>query len=109
MEQKLDQMLAVLAEANRKADMAHQAVLGLREEVAVIRRDNVRLEGMLGSEARSERRDAPDEEVQQEARGECNRPGGGLPAPSEPVAREEQQSRMELHTTARQTTPKLSR
>ena len=93
MEQKLDQMLAVLAEANRKADMAHQAVLGLREEVAVIRRDNVRLEGLLGSEARSERRDALDEEVQQEARGEFNLPAEGFPIPSEPVVREEQQSR----------------
>ncbi|PON36934.1 hypothetical protein PanWU01x14_324290 [Parasponia andersonii] len=32
--QKMDQMLAALAEANRKAEMAHEAVLGLRDEVA---------------------------------------------------------------------------
>ncbi|PON44888.1 hypothetical protein PanWU01x14_263700 [Parasponia andersonii] len=32
--QKLDQVLAALAETNRKAERAHEAVLGLRDEVA---------------------------------------------------------------------------
>ncbi|PON49990.1 hypothetical protein PanWU01x14_226270 [Parasponia andersonii] len=44
LEQKLEQILAALAEANRKAEMAHEPVLGLRDEVAEVRRDNTRLE-----------------------------------------------------------------
>ncbi|PON44891.1 hypothetical protein PanWU01x14_263730, partial [Parasponia andersonii] len=32
--QKLDQVLAALAETNRKAERAHEAILGLRDEVA---------------------------------------------------------------------------
>ncbi|PON79071.1 hypothetical protein PanWU01x14_015720, partial [Parasponia andersonii] len=51
--QKLDQMLAALAEANRKAEMAHEAILGLRDEVAEVRRDNACLEGLLASEDRT--------------------------------------------------------
>ena len=92
MGQKLDQMLAALMEANRKAEMAHQAVVGLREEVAAIRRDNVRLEGLLGSEARSEHRDDFDEEVQLEARRQRSLSGREYPVPSEPAVCEEQQS-----------------
>ncbi|PON72055.1 hypothetical protein PanWU01x14_068970, partial [Parasponia andersonii] len=78
--QKLDQMLAALAEANRKAEMAHEAVLGLRDEVAEVRRDNARLEGLLASEDRTQRREDFDEEVQQEfgsqPRGEAHAPSG---------------------------------
>ncbi|PON34825.1 hypothetical protein PanWU01x14_341240, partial [Parasponia andersonii] len=58
-------MLAALAEANWKAEIAYEAVLGLKEEVAEVRRDNFRLRGLLASEARSERREDFDEEVQQ--------------------------------------------
>ncbi|PON78188.1 hypothetical protein PanWU01x14_021700 [Parasponia andersonii] len=45
LEQKLDQILIILAEANRKAEMAHEAVLGLKDEVAEVHRDNAHLEG----------------------------------------------------------------
>ncbi|PON80210.1 hypothetical protein PanWU01x14_006600 [Parasponia andersonii] len=68
LEQKLDQMFAALAEANRKAEMAHEAVLGLKDEVAEVRRDNARLEGLLASEARNGRREDFDKKVQQESR-----------------------------------------
>ncbi|PON39874.1 hypothetical protein PanWU01x14_301740 [Parasponia andersonii] len=78
-EQKLDQMLATLAEANRKAEMAHEAVLGLRDEVAEVRRDNTRLEGLLASEDRTQRREDFDKEVQQEF---GNQPRGEAPVPS---------------------------
>ncbi|PON68971.1 hypothetical protein PanWU01x14_092880, partial [Parasponia andersonii] len=33
LEQKLDQMLAVLAEASQKVEIAHEAVMGLKDEV----------------------------------------------------------------------------
>ncbi|PON45402.1 hypothetical protein PanWU01x14_259240, partial [Parasponia andersonii] len=75
----LDQMLAALAEANRKADMAPKAVLGLRDEAAEMRRDNARLEGLLASEDRTQQREDFDEEVQQEF---GNQPRGEAPAPS---------------------------
>ena len=103
MEQKLDQMLAALTEANMKAEMAHQAVVGLREEVAAICRDNVRLEGLLGSEAWSERRDNFDEEVQQEARRQRSSSGREYHVPSEPAMREEQQSRTKPTRAGRMT------
>ncbi|PON69053.1 hypothetical protein PanWU01x14_090780 [Parasponia andersonii] len=54
LEQKLDQMLATLAEANRKAEIANEAVLGLKEEVAEVHRDNTHLKGLPASKARSE-------------------------------------------------------
>ncbi|PON67376.1 hypothetical protein PanWU01x14_103570 [Parasponia andersonii] len=63
--QKLDQMLAALAEANRKTEMAHEAILGLRDEIAEVRRDNARLEGLLVSEDRTQRMEDFNEEVQQ--------------------------------------------
>ncbi|PON76999.1 hypothetical protein PanWU01x14_030080 [Parasponia andersonii] len=66
LEQKLDQMLTALTDANWKAEIAHEAVLSLRNEVAEVRRDNTRLEGLLASEARSQQREDLDEEVQQE-------------------------------------------
>ncbi|PON92268.1 hypothetical protein TorRG33x02_118970 [Trema orientale] len=87
MEKKLDRMLAALTEANRKAEMAHDAVRSLREEVAEVRRDNVRLEGLLASEARSEQRGDDDGEDQQEAERHY------APAREETSTREEQQSR----------------
>ncbi|PON31260.1 hypothetical protein PanWU01x14_371190, partial [Parasponia andersonii] len=65
-EQKLDQMLVALAEANQKAKIAHKAILGLKDEVAEVRRDNAHLEGLLASEDRTQRREDFDEEVQQE-------------------------------------------
>ncbi|PON59172.1 hypothetical protein PanWU01x14_160990 [Parasponia andersonii] len=70
LEQKLDQMLAALVETNQKAEMAHKAVLGLKDEVAEVHRDNARLEELLASEARSRQREDFDEEVQQESRGQ---------------------------------------
>ncbi|PON34723.1 hypothetical protein PanWU01x14_342270 [Parasponia andersonii] len=79
LEQKLDQMLAALTEANRKAEMAHEAVLGLKDEVAEVRRDNAHLEGLLASEARSGRRE-DFEEVQQEFKGQQQ--PRKVPAPS---------------------------
>ncbi|PON74707.1 hypothetical protein PanWU01x14_047660 [Parasponia andersonii] len=79
LEQKLDQMLAALTESNRKAEMAHKAILGLRNEVAEVHRDNTRLEGLLVSEARSKQREDFDEEVQQEF---GSQPRGEVPAPS---------------------------
>ncbi|PON62753.1 hypothetical protein PanWU01x14_136650, partial [Parasponia andersonii] len=79
LEPKLDQMLAALAEVNRKVEMAHEAILGLKDEVAEVRRDNACLEGMLASEARSRQREDFDEEVQQESRGQ---PPREVPAPS---------------------------
>ncbi|PON52733.1 hypothetical protein PanWU01x14_206940 [Parasponia andersonii] len=77
--QKLDQVLAALAETNRKAERAHEAILGLRDEVAEVRRDNARLEGLLASEDRTQRREDFDEEVQQEF---GSQPWGEAPAPS---------------------------
>ncbi|PON69317.1 hypothetical protein PanWU01x14_090400 [Parasponia andersonii] len=53
---KVDQMLATLAEANRKAEIAHKTVLGLRDEIAEVRRDNAHLEGLLASEERTQQR-----------------------------------------------------
>ncbi|PON77369.1 hypothetical protein PanWU01x14_029880 [Parasponia andersonii] len=79
LEQKLDQMLDALTEVNRKEEMAHEAVLSLRDEVTEVRRDNARLEGLLVSEDRSQRREDFDEEVQQEFR---SQPRGEVPAPS---------------------------
>ncbi|PON50191.1 hypothetical protein PanWU01x14_225040 [Parasponia andersonii] len=70
LEQKLDQMLATLAETNRKAEMAHEAILGLKNKVAEVRRDNIHLEGMLASQARSQWRQDFDKEVQQESGGQ---------------------------------------
>ncbi|PON70925.1 hypothetical protein PanWU01x14_076350, partial [Parasponia andersonii] len=57
LEQKLDQMFATLAEADQKAEIAYEAILDLKEEVAKVRRDNAYLEGLLASEAKSERRE----------------------------------------------------
>ncbi|PON41256.1 hypothetical protein PanWU01x14_290950 [Parasponia andersonii] len=82
-------MLAALAEANRKAETAHKAVLGLRDEVAKVRRDNARHKGLLASEARSGRREDFDEEVQQESGGQ---PPREVPAPSRSRMQEERQS-----------------
>ncbi|PON56632.1 hypothetical protein PanWU01x14_180450 [Parasponia andersonii] len=70
LDQKLDQMLTALAEANRKAEMAHATFLGLKDEVVEVRRDNARLEELLASKARSGRREDFDEEVQQESGGQ---------------------------------------
>ncbi|PON92363.1 hypothetical protein TorRG33x02_118680 [Trema orientale] len=64
LEQKLDQMIATLTEANKKAEMAHEVILGLKNEVAEVRRDSVHLEGLLACEARSERREDFNEVVQ---------------------------------------------
>ncbi|PON33554.1 hypothetical protein PanWU01x14_351930, partial [Parasponia andersonii] len=61
LEQKLDQMLATLVEANRKAEIAHKAILGLKDEIVEVRRDNARLDGLLASKARSGRREGFDE------------------------------------------------
>ncbi|PON66363.1 hypothetical protein PanWU01x14_110180 [Parasponia andersonii] len=72
-------MLAALTEANRKAEMAHEAILSLRDEVTEIRRDNTRLEGLLVSEDKSQRREDFDEELQQEF---GSHPRGEIPAPS---------------------------
>ncbi|PON71961.1 hypothetical protein PanWU01x14_068030 [Parasponia andersonii] len=80
LEQKLDQMLAALA-----------ALLGLKDEVAEVRRDNTRLEGLLASEARSGRREDFDEEVQQESGGQ---PPREVPAPSKSRMQGEQQSQI---------------
>ncbi|PON38251.1 hypothetical protein PanWU01x14_314070 [Parasponia andersonii] len=77
--QKLDQVLVALAETNRKAERAHEAVLGLRDEVAEVHRDNARLEGLLASEDRTQWREDFDEEVQQEF---GSQPRGEAPAPS---------------------------
>ncbi|PON51244.1 hypothetical protein PanWU01x14_218050, partial [Parasponia andersonii] len=71
--------LAALVEANRKAEMAHEAILGLRDEVAEVRRDNARLESLLASEDRTQRREDFDKEVQQEF---GSQPQGEAPAPS---------------------------
>ncbi|PON68299.1 hypothetical protein PanWU01x14_096190, partial [Parasponia andersonii] len=80
LEQKLDQILTALAKANMKAEMAHKAILGLKDEVAEVNRDNAGLEGLLASEARSGRREDFDEEVQQESR--IQQPLREVPAPS---------------------------
>ncbi|PON45354.1 hypothetical protein PanWU01x14_259650 [Parasponia andersonii] len=64
LEQKLDQIFATLTEANRNAQMAHEVVLDLKDEVAKVCRDNACLEGLLASETSSGRREDFDEEVQ---------------------------------------------
>ncbi|PON31562.1 hypothetical protein PanWU01x14_368970, partial [Parasponia andersonii] len=87
--QKLDQVLAALAETNRKAERAHEAVLGLRDEVAEVRRDNARLEGLLASEDGTQPRENFDEEIQQELR---SQPQGEVPAPSGTRMQGERQS-----------------
>ncbi|PON52195.1 hypothetical protein PanWU01x14_210370 [Parasponia andersonii] len=87
--QKLDQVLAALEETNRKAERAHEAVLGLRDEVAEVRRDNARLEGLLASEDRTQRREDFDEEIQQEF---GSQPQGEAPAPSGTRMQGERQS-----------------
>ncbi|PON37192.1 hypothetical protein PanWU01x14_322450 [Parasponia andersonii] len=79
LEQKLDQILATLAEVNRMAKIAHETLLGLKDEVAEVRRDNAYLEGLLASKARSGRREDFDKEVQQESGGQSARE---VPAPS---------------------------
>ncbi|PON58315.1 hypothetical protein PanWU01x14_167070 [Parasponia andersonii] len=79
LEQKLDQMLAALTKANWKAEMAHEAILNLKDEVAEVCRDNAHLEGLLASEARSRRREDFDEEVKQES---GSQPPREVPAPS---------------------------
>ncbi|PON54569.1 hypothetical protein PanWU01x14_194380 [Parasponia andersonii] len=45
LEQKLDQMIIALAEASQKAEISHEATMGLKDEVTEVRRDNARLEG----------------------------------------------------------------
>ncbi|PON49123.1 hypothetical protein PanWU01x14_232090 [Parasponia andersonii] len=80
-------MLAALVEASRKAEIAHEAIMGLKDEVAEVHRDNARLEGLLVSEARSERREDFDAEVQQETEGQ---PPREIPAPSRSRMQEEQ-------------------
>ncbi|PON80622.1 hypothetical protein PanWU01x14_001780, partial [Parasponia andersonii] len=62
-----------------KAEIAHEVILGLKDKFAEVRRDNARLEGLLASEARSERREDFDKEVQQEYGGQ---PPREVPAPS---------------------------
>ncbi|PON67298.1 hypothetical protein PanWU01x14_104730 [Parasponia andersonii] len=82
-------MFVAMAEANRKADMAHEAVLGLKDEVVEVRRDNAHLEGLLASEAISGRREDFDEEVQQESRGQ---PPREVPTSSRSQVQGERQS-----------------
>ncbi|PON77153.1 hypothetical protein PanWU01x14_027720 [Parasponia andersonii] len=90
LEQKLDQILAALAEASRKAKIAYEVIMGLKDEVAEVRMDNAHLEGLLASEARSERREDFDAEVQQETEGQ---PPREMLAPSRSRMQGEQQSR----------------
>ncbi|PON40063.1 hypothetical protein PanWU01x14_300060 [Parasponia andersonii] len=90
LEQKLDQILASLAEVNRKVEMAHEAILGLKDEVAKVRRDNARLEGLLASEARSGQSEDFDEEVEQESKGQ--QPLREVPAPPRSWMQGERQS-----------------
>ncbi|PON55790.1 hypothetical protein PanWU01x14_185990 [Parasponia andersonii] len=82
-------MLAALAEANRKTEMAHEVILRLKDEVAEVCRDNVRLEELLASEGRSGRREDFDEEVQQKSGGQ---PPREVPAPSRSQMQGERQS-----------------
>ncbi|PON54697.1 hypothetical protein PanWU01x14_193200, partial [Parasponia andersonii] len=49
--------------ANKKAEMAREAVLGLKGEVTEVRRDNAHLDGLLASEARSWQREDFDKEL----------------------------------------------
>ncbi|PON32729.1 hypothetical protein PanWU01x14_358840 [Parasponia andersonii] len=82
-------MLAALAEINRKAEKAHEAILGLKDKVVEVHRDNARLEELLASEARSGRREDFDEEIQQESGGQ---PPMEVPAQSKSRMQEEGQS-----------------
>ncbi|PON45507.1 hypothetical protein PanWU01x14_258700 [Parasponia andersonii] len=79
--------------ANSFCEIAYEAVLGLRDEVAEVRRDNACLEELLAIEARSGRREDFDEEVQQEFGGQ---PPMEIPAPSRSRMQGEQQSQTRL-------------
>ncbi|PON32874.1 hypothetical protein PanWU01x14_357530 [Parasponia andersonii] len=70
LDKKLDQMLAALAEVSRKVEIAHETIMGLKDEVAEVHRDNARLEGLLANEARSEQGEDFDAKVQQESEGQ---------------------------------------